>query len=163
MNSISVMVAVNARKIRKKIRARRRQRKGGGPFIDYIYKEPIRLLHHDNNLIRLLSEDAADRRIQTDVFENIDGKVTEVGSSTLQVLNMMKMLDTQVAQLTGCLSSNEGKLSGQPQSPEMAKAIQTRSGKETEEPDMRREQGSLSQKLKWRPSSRRRHLLLCQR
>ena len=97
------------------------------------------------------------------ILENIDGKVTEVGSSNLQVHNMMKMLETQVAQLTGRLSSNEGKLPGQPQSPEMAKAIQTRSGKETEEPDMRREQGSLSQELKWRPSSRRRHLLLCQR
>ena len=40
------------------------------------------------------------------VLENIDGKVTEVGSSNLQVLNMMKMLDTQVAQLAGRLSSN---------------------------------------------------------
>ena len=52
------------------------------------------------------------------VLENIDGKVTEVGSSNLQVLNMMKMLETQVAQLTGRLSSNEGKLPGQPQGPE---------------------------------------------
>ena len=34
------------------------------------------------------------------ILENIDGKVTEVGSSNLQVLNMMKMLETQVAQLT---------------------------------------------------------------
>ena len=33
------------------------------------------------------------------ILENIDGKVTEVGSSNLQVLNMMKMLETQVAQL----------------------------------------------------------------
>jgi len=69
------------------------------------------------------------------ILENIDGKVTEVGSSNLQVLNMMKMLETQVAQLAGRLSSNEGKLLGQPQGPEMAKAIQTRSGKETEEPE----------------------------
>ena len=69
------------------------------------------------------------------ILENIDGKVTEVGSSNLQVLNMMKMLETQVAQLARRLSSNEGKLPGQPQSPETAKAIQTRSGKETEEPE----------------------------
>ena len=48
---------------------------------------------------------------------------------------MMKMLETQVAQLTGRLSSNEGKLPGQPQGPKTAKAIQTRSGKETEEPE----------------------------
>ena len=30
------------------------------------------------------------------ILENIDGKVTEVGSSNLQVLNMMKMLETQI-------------------------------------------------------------------
>jgi hypothetical protein len=46
---------------------------------------------------------------------------------------MMKMLETQVGQLAGRLSANEGKLLGQPQGPEMAKAIQTRSGKETED------------------------------
>jgi hypothetical protein len=69
------------------------------------------------------------------VLENIDSKVTEVGSSNHQVLNMMKMLETQVGQLAGCLSANEGKLLGQPKGPESAKAIQTRSGKETEDPE----------------------------
>jgi hypothetical protein len=69
------------------------------------------------------------------VLENIDSKVTKVGSSNHQVLNMMKMLETQVGQLAGRLSANEGKLPGQPQGPEMAKAIQTRSGKETEDPE----------------------------
>jgi hypothetical protein len=68
------------------------------------------------------------------VLENIDSKVTEVGSSNHQVLNMMKMLKTQVGQLVGLLSTNEGKLPGQPQGPKTAKAIQTRSGKETEDP-----------------------------
>jgi hypothetical protein len=48
---------------------------------------------------------------------------------------MMKMLETQVGQLAGRLSAKEGKLPGQPQGPEMAKAIQTRSGKETEDPE----------------------------
>jgi hypothetical protein len=67
------------------------------------------------------------------VLENIDSKVMEVESSNYQVLNMMKMLETQVGQLTGRLSANEGKLPGQPQGPEMAKAIQTCSGKETED------------------------------
>jgi hypothetical protein len=67
------------------------------------------------------------------VLENIDSKVTEVGSSNHQVLNMMKMLETQVGQLVGHLSANEGKLLGQPQGPEMAKAIQTRLGKETKD------------------------------
>jgi hypothetical protein len=69
------------------------------------------------------------------VLENIDSKVTEVGSSNNQVLNMMKMLETQVGQLARRLFANEGKLPGQPQGPETAKAIQTRSGKETEDPE----------------------------
>jgi hypothetical protein len=67
------------------------------------------------------------------VLENIDSKVTEVGSSNHQVLNMMKMLETQVGQLSGRLSANEGMLLEQPQGLEMAKAIQTRSGKDTED------------------------------
>jgi hypothetical protein len=48
---------------------------------------------------------------------------------------MMKMLETQVGQLVGHLSANEGKLPRQPQGPEMAKSIQTRSGKETKDPE----------------------------
>jgi hypothetical protein len=67
------------------------------------------------------------------VLENIDSKVMEVGSSNHQVLNMMKMLETQVGQLVGCLTNDEGKLPGQRKSPESTKAIQTRSGKETED------------------------------
>jgi hypothetical protein len=69
------------------------------------------------------------------VLENIDSKVTEVGSSNHQVLNMMKMLEIQVGQLVGRLSANEGKLPGQPKGPETAKTIQTHSGKETEDPE----------------------------
>jgi hypothetical protein len=67
------------------------------------------------------------------VLENIDSKVTEVGSSNHQVLNMMKMLETQVGQLVGRLSANEGKLPRQLKGPKTAKTIQTRSGKETED------------------------------
>jgi hypothetical protein len=63
------------------------------------------------------------------VLENINTKVTEVGSSNHQVLSMMKMLETQVGQLTGHLTSDEGKLPGQRKGPESAKAIPTRSGK----------------------------------
>jgi hypothetical protein len=44
------------------------------------------------------------------VLENIDSKVTEVGSSNHQVLDMMKMLEMQVGQLARHLSANEGKL-----------------------------------------------------
>ena len=78
------------------------------------------------------------------VLENIDSKVTKVGSSNHQVLNMMKMLETQVGQLAGHLSASEGKLPGQPQGPETAKAIQTRSGKETEDSEHSAEQESLN-------------------
>jgi hypothetical protein len=69
------------------------------------------------------------------VLENIDSKVTKVGSSNHKVLNMMKMLETQVGQLAGRLTNDEGKLPGQPKGPKSAKAIQTRSGKETEDPE----------------------------
>jgi hypothetical protein len=44
------------------------------------------------------------------VLENIDSKVTEVGSSN----HMMKKLETQVGQLVGHLTANEGKLPRQP-------------------------------------------------
>jgi hypothetical protein len=74
------------------------------------------------------------------VLEIIDSKVTEVGSSNHQVLNMMKMLKTQVGQLVGCLTTNEGKLPGQPKGPESAKAIQTHSRKENE--DLERSAGA---------------------
>jgi hypothetical protein len=69
------------------------------------------------------------------VLENIDSKVTEVGSSNHQVLIMMKMLEMQVGQFAGRLTTNEGKLPGQPKGPESVKAIQTRSRKETEGPE----------------------------
>jgi hypothetical protein len=69
------------------------------------------------------------------VLQNIDSKVTEVGNSNHQVINMMKMLEMQVGQLAGRLTNDEGKLPGQPKGPESAKAIQTRSGKETEDPE----------------------------
>jgi hypothetical protein len=74
------------------------------------------------------------------VLDNIDSKVTEVGSSNHQVLNMMKMLETQVGQLAGRLTNDKGKLPGQPKGLESAKAIQTRSGKETE--DLERSAGA---------------------
>jgi hypothetical protein len=65
----------------------------------------------------------------------ISGCDTEVGSSNHQVLNMMKMLETQVGQLAGRISANEGNLPGQPQGPETVKSIQTHSGKETKDPE----------------------------
>jgi hypothetical protein len=103
------------------------------------------------------------------VLENIDSKVTEVGSSNHQVLNMMKMLEMQVGQLVGCLTTNEGKLLGQTKRPETVKAIQTRSGKETEDSECSGEQGSLNHpprqrnllRRKLRSSSRKSPSLRC--
>jgi hypothetical protein len=68
------------------------------------------------------------------VLDNIDSKLTEVGSSNHQMFNKMKMLETQVGQFVGRLTANEGKLSRQPKGPETAKAIQTHLGKESEDP-----------------------------
>jgi hypothetical protein len=56
------------------------------------------------------------------VLENIDSKVTEVRSSIQLVFNIMKMLETQVGQLAGRPMVNKGRLPGQPQGIEMAKA-----------------------------------------
>src|SRR5687767_13904875 len=67
------------------------------------------------------------------ILENIDNKVIEVGNSNHQWMNMMKMLETQVTQLAGHFTSNQGKLSRQLVNPESAKAIQSRSSKETED------------------------------
>jgi hypothetical protein len=62
------------------------------------------------------------------VLENLDGKVTEVGSSIREVFIMMKMLETQVGQLVGRPMGSKGRLSVQSQGPETAKATQTHSG-----------------------------------
>jgi hypothetical protein len=48
------------------------------------------------------------------VLENIYSKVTEVRSFNHQVLNMMKMLETQVGQLAGRLTNDEGNVGHTP-------------------------------------------------
>jgi hypothetical protein len=58
------------------------------------------------------------------ILENLDGKVTEVGSSIREVFIVMKMLETQVGQLAGRLMGNKGEFLRQSQGPEMAKATQ---------------------------------------
>jgi hypothetical protein len=62
------------------------------------------------------------------VLENLDGKVTEVGSSIHEVFIVMKMLETQVGQLVGHPMGNKGEFLRQSQGPETAKATQTHSG-----------------------------------
>jgi hypothetical protein len=61
------------------------------------------------------------------ILENLDGKVTEVGSSVHEVFIMMKMLETEMGQLDGCPMGSKGRLSVQSQGPEKAKATQTHS------------------------------------
>jgi hypothetical protein len=62
------------------------------------------------------------------ILENLDGKVTEVGSSIREVFIMMKMLEMQMGQLVGHPMGNKEEFSRQPQGPETAKATQTCSG-----------------------------------
>jgi hypothetical protein len=61
-------------------------------------------------------------------LENLDGKVTEVGSSICEVFIMMKMLETQVGRLVGRPMGNKEEFPRQPQGPKTAKATQTHSG-----------------------------------
>jgi hypothetical protein len=62
------------------------------------------------------------------ILKNLDGKVTEVGSSIREVFIVMKMLETQVGQLVGHPMGSKGEYPRQPQGPETAKVTQTRSG-----------------------------------
>jgi hypothetical protein len=78
------------------------------------------------------------------VLENIDSKVTEVGSSNHQVLNMMKMLETQVGQLVGRLTNDEGKLSGQPKGPNRRRLFKHVRGRRPMIRNAPQEQGSLN-------------------
>jgi hypothetical protein len=62
------------------------------------------------------------------ILKNLDGKVTEVGSSIHEVLIVMKMLETQVGQLAGQPMGDKEEFPRQPQGPKTAKATQTHSG-----------------------------------
>jgi hypothetical protein len=62
------------------------------------------------------------------ILDNLDGKVTKVGSSIREVFIMMKMLETQVGQLVGRPMGNKGEFPRQSQGREKAKATQTHSG-----------------------------------
>jgi hypothetical protein len=62
------------------------------------------------------------------VLENLDGKVTEVGSSIHEVFIVMKRLETQVGQLVGHPMGNKGEFPRQSQGPKTAKATQTHLG-----------------------------------
>jgi hypothetical protein len=62
------------------------------------------------------------------LLENLDGMVTEVGSSIDEVFIVMKMLETQVGQLVRHPMGNKGEFPRQSQGREKKKAAQTHSG-----------------------------------
>jgi hypothetical protein len=62
------------------------------------------------------------------ILENLDGKVTEVGSSIREVFIMMKMIETQVGQLAGRPMGNKEEFPRQSQGPKTVKSTQTHSG-----------------------------------
>jgi hypothetical protein len=62
------------------------------------------------------------------ILKNLDGKVTEVGSSIHEVFIVMKMLETQVGQLVRQSMGNKEEFPRQLQGPKMAKATQSHSG-----------------------------------
>jgi hypothetical protein len=62
------------------------------------------------------------------ILKNLDGKVTEVGSSIHEVFILMKMLEMQVGQLVGRPMGSKAEYPRQPQGPETVKATQTHSG-----------------------------------
>jgi hypothetical protein len=62
------------------------------------------------------------------ILDNLDGKVTRVGSSIREVFIVIKMLERQVGQHVGRPMGSKGRLSVQSQGPETVKATQTHSG-----------------------------------
>jgi hypothetical protein len=62
------------------------------------------------------------------ILKNLDGKVTEVGSSIREVFIVMKMLETQVGQLAGQPMGDKEEFPRQLQGSKTAKATQTHSG-----------------------------------
>jgi hypothetical protein len=76
-----------------------------------------------------MSKDAVTKfKAMEKILKNLDGKVTEVGSSIREVFIVMKMLETQVGQLAGCPMGNKEEFPRQLQGPKTAKATQSHSG-----------------------------------
>jgi hypothetical protein len=90
------------------------------------------------------------------VLENIDSKVTEVRSSNHQVLNMTKMLETQVGQLAGSLTNDEGKLRDNLKVPNRRKPFKHVRERRPKIRNVPREQGSLNHPPRRRKLQRRR-------
>jgi hypothetical protein len=95
-------------------------------------------------------------KIIDNVLENIDSKVTEVRSHNHQVLNMMKMIETQVGQLVGHLSANEGKLPDNLKVPRRQRPFKLVRGRRPKIRSVPREQESLNHPPRRRNLLRRR-------
>jgi hypothetical protein len=78
------------------------------------------------------------------VLENIDSKVTEVGSSNHQGLNMIKMLETQVGQLARHLTANEGSFQDNLKVPKRRRLFKHIWGRRPKIQNIPWEQGSLN-------------------
>jgi hypothetical protein len=90
------------------------------------------------------------------VLQNIYSKVTEVGSSNHQVLNMMKMLETQVGQLVGRLTSDEGSFRDNLKVLNRRRPFKHVRERRPKIQNVPREQGSLNHLLRQREVLRRR-------
>jgi hypothetical protein len=76
-----------------------------------------------------INEDAVTKfNAMEKILKNLDGKVTEVGSSICEVYIMMKMLETQVGQLVGHPMGSKDEFSRKSQDPKTAMATQIHSG-----------------------------------
>jgi hypothetical protein len=67
------------------------------------------------------------------ILKNLDGKVTEVGSSIREVFIVMKMPERKWDNLSGAPMGNKGVFLRQPQGPETTKATQTHSGEKEDQ------------------------------
>jgi hypothetical protein len=90
------------------------------------------------------------------VSENIDSKVMEVGSSNHQVLNMMKMLETQVGKLAGRLTNDEGSFRDNPKVQNRRRLFKHVRERRLKTRNVPREQGSLNHPPRWNEVLKRR-------
>jgi hypothetical protein len=89
------------------------------------------------------------------VLENIDSKVTEVGSSNHQMLNMMKMLETQVG-LPGASLMMKGSFRDNPKVLNRRRPFEHVEERRPKIRNVSREQGSLNHPPRWKELLRRR-------
>jgi hypothetical protein len=90
------------------------------------------------------------------VLENIDSKVTEVGSSNHQVLNMMNILEMQVGQLAGRLLMMKGSFRDNPKVPNRRRPFKRVRERRPKIRNVAREQGSLNHPSRQRKLLKRR-------